>query len=80
MDSLFADFGTDPNGVSAGSTSDDTLAHAVATTYEHLTLNSSMSHEDAVTVMEVAEPFRSTWERTTEIIAQISAKGDSIGV
>lgn len=80
MDSLFADFGTDPNAVSTGLTSDDTLSHAVVTTYEHLVHGGDVTHEDALVVMRVAEPFRSAWERTEEIIEQFSNRGDSHGV
>jgi hypothetical protein len=79
VDSLFADFGTDPNGVNVGSTSDDSLFHAVITIYGHLK-RSGMSHEEVITVMEVAEPFRSTWDRTEEIIVQIVKEDDSNGV
>ena len=71
MDALFADLGGDVDSVVESETSEQTLRYAALTTFAHL-CRTVGSEEDAFTMMRVAEPFRSNWERTKQII-----RGDS---
>ena len=67
LDALFADFGGDPHSVSGILTSDATLRYAVETIVERLS-DGGYSKTDVVNMMRAAEPFRSSWPRTQEIL------------
>jgi hypothetical protein len=67
MDALFADMGGEPDRVGGNVASDDTLRYAAFTTYRAL-LKSGILAEDVMAMMRVAEPFRSNWSRTEEIL------------
>ena len=67
MDALFADLGGDMESVVSSATSEETLRYAAFTTFDHL-LKTSRSRDDVLTIMRVAEPFRSNWARTAQIL------------
>ena len=73
MDALFADLGGDMDSVANSITSDESLRYATLSTYTHL-LRSARSRDDVLTIMRVAEPFRSNWERTVQILQGESDK------
>ena len=68
MDSLFADLGGDADSVVGSTTSEEALRYAAVTTFNHL-VKTAKSTEDVLTMMRVAEPFRSNWEHTTQILS-----------
>ena len=70
MDALFADLGGDVASVVDSETSEQALRYAALTTFAHLR-KTVASDEDAFTLMRVAEPFRSNWKRTEQIIMGI---------
>ncbi len=74
MDALFADMGGEPDKVGGNIASDDTLSYAAFTTYKAL-LESGISTQDVKTMMRVAEPFRSNWSRTEEILKEAPIGG-----
>ena len=67
MDALFADLGGDMDSVVNGAASVEALRYAAVTTFNHL-LKTARSKDDVLTMMRVAEPFRSNWERTAAIL------------
>ena len=67
MDALFADLGGDSSEVVGDGTSEQALRYAAVTTFAHLS-RTVKSMEDVLTMMKVAEPFRSNWERTEQIL------------
>lgn len=67
MDALFADLGGEPDKVYGNETSDETLQHVVTTTYKQL-LDSAIKSDEVIEMMRLAEPFRSNWQRTEEIL------------
>ena len=69
MDALFADLGGDGESVVGNATSEQALRFATLATFGHLRRTAG-SIEDVLTMMRVAEPFRSNWERTEEIIRE----------
>ena len=69
MDALFADLGGDPESVVGDATSEQALRYAALATFGHLR-RTARSIEDVFTMMRVAEPFRSNWERTEQIIRE----------
>ena len=69
MDALFADLGGDAESVVGDATSEQALRYAALATFAHLR-RTARSIEDVLTMMRVAEPFRSNWERTEEIIRE----------
>ena len=69
MDALFADLGGDTASVVGAATSEQALRYAAVTTFVHLS-RTVKSVEDALTMMRVAEPFRSNWERTEQILSE----------
>ena len=77
VDSLYADFGNDPNSVNMSSTSDDALRHVAVTTYEHLIIVREFKRDDVIEMMRVTEPFRSNWERTKKILKEIETGADA---
>ena len=70
MEALFADLGGDVDSVVDSETSEQSLRFAALTTFAHLRKTVG-SVEDALSMMRVAEPFRSNWERTEQIIRGI---------
>lgn len=73
VDALFADMGSSPEQVSGNTTSDETLRHTIDTTYKRL--REARTERDEISEMlKLAEPFRSNWNRTEEMLAQISAE------
>lgn len=73
MDALFADLGGEPDKVTGNATSDDTLGHAAITTYK-LLQDSGIKDDEIIEMMRLAEPFRSNWSRTEEILNDITIK------
>ena len=69
MDALFADLGGDPGSVVGDGTSEQALRYAAVTTFAHLNTTVE-SVEDVLTMMRVAEPFRSNWKRTEQILSE----------
>ena len=67
MDALFADLGGDMDSVVSSAASEEALRYAAATTFNHL-LKTARTRDDVLTIMRVAEPFRSNWERTAQIL------------
>ena len=67
MDALFADLGGDTGSVVGSATSEEALRYAALTTFAHL-LKTARTRDDVLTIMRVAEPFRSNWERTVQIL------------
>ena len=67
MDALFADLGGDTGLVVGSATSEEALRYAVLTTFDHL-LKMAGTRDDVFTIMRVAEPFRSNWKRTCQIL------------
>ena len=74
METLFADLGGDPGTVSENDTEEEALRSAVVATYTHL--KQTLSHEVIKTMMQAAQPFRSQWEPTLEIIDHLAAQGE----
>ena len=71
MDALFADLGGDMDSVVGSTTSEQALRYAALTTFAHLR-RAAKSIEDVLTMMRVAEPFLSNWERTEHILMENS--------
>ena len=71
MDALFADLGGHAESVVGSPTSEQALRYATLATFGHLR-RTVKSIEDVLTMMRVAEPFRSNWERTEHIIREDS--------
>ena len=71
MDALFADLGGDTTSVGGNAASEQALRYAAVTTFAHLS-RTVKSIEDVLTMMRVAEPFRSNWERTEQILREDS--------
>ena len=69
MDALFADLGSDTASLVGAATSEQALRYAAVTTFAHLN-KTVKSVEDVLTMMRVAEPFRSNWERTEQILSE----------
>ena len=67
MDALFADLGGDTGSVVGSATSEEALRYAALTTFDHL-LKTARTRGDVLTIMRVAEPFRSNWRRTAQIL------------
>ena len=67
MDALFADLGGDTGSVVGSATSEEALRYAALTTFDHL-LKTAGTRGDVLTIMRVAEPFRSNWRRTAQIL------------
>ena len=67
MDALFADLGGDTGSVAGSVTSEEALRYAALTTFDHL-LKMAGTRDDVLTIMQVAEPFRSNWKRTRQIL------------
>ena len=67
MDALFVDLGGGTDSVVGSATSEEALRYASLTTFTHL-LETGRSRTDVLTMMSAAEPFRSNWERTTQIL------------
>ena len=71
MDALYADLGGDSASMVRDGTSEQALRYAAVTTFAHL-CRTVKSVEDVLTMMRVAEPFRSNWERTEQILREDS--------
>ena len=69
MDALFADLGGETASVIGSAASEQALRYAAVTTFAHLS-KTVKSIEDVLTMMRVAEPFRSNWERTEHILRE----------
>ena len=69
MDALFADLGGDSASVVGAGTSEQALRYAAVTTFAHL-IRTVKSVEDVLSMMRVAEPFRSNWDRTEQILTE----------
>jgi hypothetical protein len=67
LDTLFADMGEAPGKVSGDQGSEETLGRNTIATLQRL-LESGFDTEEAVAMMEMAEPFRSHWERVRDIL------------
>ena len=62
------------DSVFSSSTSEEALCYAAFTTFTHL-IKAGRSGDDALTIMRVAEPFRSNWDRTVHILQAESSEG-----
>ena len=67
MDAIFADLGETLDEHRNTSTTDDALHYAASITFDHLT-GSGYSPADAMAIMQDAEPFRSSWRRTRQML------------
>ena len=74
MDALFADLGGDNSSIMDATIGEDALRHAALTTFDRLVRATSTRHA-ALAMMRVAEPFRSNWEQTVQIIDTAHQKG-----
>ena len=75
IDALFADFGGESLNLANSTTSAETFQYAVETTFNHL-ISTGFTQDEVGTMMQVAEPFRSNWPETQNILAKM-AKEDS---
>lgn len=71
MNALFADLGGEPQMVTGELASDETLSHAVSVTYKKLR-ESAIDRDEIVAMLRVAEPFKSNWKRTEELLARVT--------
>lgn len=69
MDALFADLGGNTTLVVSSTMSEEALRYAAKTTFAHLN-GTGRVMEDVLTMMRVAEPFRSNWELTEQILME----------
>ncbi|MDE2837959.1 MAG: ATP-binding protein [Chloroflexota bacterium] len=67
LDALFADLGGGTDSVVSSATSEEALRYAALATFDHL-MKTAKSRDDALTIMQVAEPFRSNWQRTVQML------------
>ena len=67
IDALLADLGGGMDSVVSSSMSEEALCYAAFATFTHL-IEAGRSRDDALTIMHVAEPFRSNWDRTLLIL------------
>ena len=67
MDAIFADLGGDDSVILGTEMDEETLRFAALATFTHL-LNLTTSKDKVLDMMNSAEPFRSDWKRTVEII------------
>ena len=67
VDALIADIGSKPELVSGDAMSPEAMEHAVTATYRQLT-SAGLSKDQILTMLQAAEPFRSRWELTQQII------------
>ena len=67
MDALFADLGGSADTVVGSATSEEALRYAAIATFNHL-VSTGRPRDDVLTMMGAAEPFRSNWRRTEEIL------------
>lgn len=74
VDSLFADISGQPEKIAGAVISDDSLGHAVSTTYMAL-LHAGIAGDDIVEMLRVTEPFRSNWESA---VLQLNAIRESM--
>jgi Histidine kinase-, DNA gyrase B-, and HSP90-like ATPase len=70
LDMLFADIGGTPDMISGSTTSDETLQHAVATTVRQLD-HAGISLTEIIEMLKVTEPFKSNWNRSQELLAEL---------
>jgi hypothetical protein len=71
MDAIFADLAGSPESVKNDALSDDSLRSLVAVTYGKL-VASGIDRELIPHMLKSAEPFRSDWERTEMILADLT--------
>ncbi|MDO8586693.1 MAG: ATP-binding protein, partial [Armatimonadota bacterium] len=70
MDALFADLGGAPEKVTGNLTTEATLRYAIETTFKRLR-DAGVSQDDISDMLKLAEPFRSNWLRTEEMLVRI---------
>jgi len=70
MDMFFADMGSAPDLIADITTSDETLRHAVYTTAMRLR-EAGVKPGELIDMMQCAEPFKSNWERTRVLLADL---------
>lgn len=63
IDSLFADMGLTPERISSGRISDESIFGVLETTWESLR-SAGFNPRDISDMLQVTEPFRSSWDRT----------------
>lgn len=68
MDAIFADLGDTPENVAGAVTTDETLRHTIVTTVNQLR-KSEIQMDVILEMLRSAEPFRSNWERTEELLS-----------
>jgi len=77
LDMLFADIGSSPDLVGGSTMTDETLRHAVTTTANRLH-KADKSQADIEAMLQYAEPFKSNWNRTKELLAQLDLGEQSL--
>jgi hypothetical protein len=75
LDMLFADMGNAPGLVAENRASDDTLRSAIETTLLRLHRERGVQIDVIREMLKHAEPFRSNWDRTQELINEIQSEG-----
>ena len=68
VDTLYADFGNEPNSVNVHQTSDETLDFAVQSAFEHLVLDGKLSMDVLSGMLSLTEPFKSHWGQTQKLL------------
>ncbi|MGI9361651.1 MAG: ATP-binding protein [Parasphingorhabdus sp.] len=71
IDALFADVSGQPENVSGGAISLESLEYAVAETIQSLS-KSGLANEGIIEMLRVTEPFRSNWVRIVAIIETVT--------
>ena len=64
---LFADMGASPEKVAGTWVSDNALRHAAIATFDKLE-EQGISDDASLAMMSAAEPFRSSWKRTEQLL------------
>jgi hypothetical protein len=72
MDALYADLAGTPQAVQAERLTDDAFRDLIVNTVESLRAG-GVDFNTTVEMMRVAEPFRSSWDRTEELLEEIRA-------
>ena len=73
VDALFADVSGQPEKVSGGTISIESLEYATAETFKTLS-QSGLAYEAIAEMLRMTEPFRSNWERIEEVIGKIAGE------
>lgn len=78
MDALFMDLGGEPEKVAGTKLDDQTLRYALTKSYDALTAK-GLGKDEIAGMLRAAEPFRSNWERTEEMLGRLKGnKGSDV--